>query len=175
MTTRRGFLVSSAAVMAGPSLVHAELAGSRTLVVIDSGSPEAELFSQYFVAPTSVLNFDPLNALAEMDGEFANHNIDTVYGLTRGSNRFLIEQLARPSGYRILYAGEHEFGNGQIAHKLTAPPSIMDNFAEHVVSAHGTWPVEIAPEPSTEIVRVVGAHVSEGCIGQLCSWTLQRV
>ncbi|MFT4585340.1 MAG: hypothetical protein ACI8XZ_005108 [Gammaproteobacteria bacterium] len=184
MYTRRGFLVSSAAVMAGPTLLHAGPSGSRTRVVIDSSSPEGDLFSQYFRVPTTAIDLDPLSVLTELSGEFANHELDTIYGLTRGSNRFLIEQFAKPNGYRIIHAGEHEFGDGQIAHKLTGAPRSMDDLVEDIARASANWPVEVARlleskkldhEAPTNNDRVVGADVPAGRVGQLCSWTLQRV
>jgi hypothetical protein len=152
-------------------------------VVIDSSSPEGKSFSEYFLAPTAVIDLDPLDVLTALNDEFAKHEVDTVYGLTRGSNRFLIEQFARPNGYRMIHTGEHEFGNGQIAHTLTSSPSHVENFAEHIVHSRANWPVEVArllesrtshQGTPTRNNRVVGANISAGRVGQLCSWTLEK-
>ncbi|MDA0824737.1 MAG: hypothetical protein O3C28_20295 [Proteobacteria bacterium] len=184
MSTRRGFLISSAAVLAGPTHLHAQLLGKKTRIVIDSNSPEGNLFSEYLLAPTTVIDLDPLNVLTALNDEFAKHDIDTVYGLTRGSNRFLIEQFARPNGYRMIHTGEHEFGNGQIAHTLTSTPSHVDDFAEHIVRSRANWPVEVArllesrtshQDAPIRNNRVVGLPISAGRVGQLCSWTLEKV
>jgi hypothetical protein len=184
MYTRRGFLLSSAAVMAGPTLLHAEPPGRGTRVVIDSSSPEGDLFSQYFRIPATTIDLDPLSVLTELNSELANHEVDTIYALTRGSNRFLIEQLATSNGYRVMYAGEHQFGDGQIAHKLKGAPPSLDDFVEHIARARVNWPVEIArllesrklnDEATTNNHRIVEAHVPAGRVGQLCSWILQKV
>ena len=184
MKTRREFLVSTAAVSALPTLISARPIGRRVCAVGDLDCVDGSDFSRYFGAAARDPSVDPTAFLLELEQQLAVGELDVIVGLTRGSTRFLIEQIAMRLGYMTTYSGEHSYLGHHLFHRLNGHGGAVAQVSRQLRGAQVEWARELAS--SMEELAELGsasAHsevtvdVSRpaGSAGYLCSWLLRRV
>jgi len=146
MSTRRDFLFSSLVVAAMPVLANgARVCGDTVArVITESGCADTRSFAQAFDANAMPSGADPADVLFHLDDELATGKVDVVYGLTRSSTRFLVEQTATPYGYRLVYHGEHCYTPEGLQHSLNAAPGLLPPLMERFRNNSGAWTGELA-------------------------------
>ncbi len=188
MLTRRVFLQNTLTTAATlPLLGHAGqlLAGgeidNKILIISEESCTDSRAFSR--ALPVRNLAADPSLQLLELKESFAMNEFDTVLGLTRNSNQFLIEQLAIREGYTTVYKGLHDYQPDGLRHQLHGDPALMLALAEHLAVSDAQWAPALARASGTLCVNrelacvesiQTGVTRPKDSPGFLVSWALRN-
>ncbi len=129
-TNRRGFLQSSLIVLSLPlsARLHAGRRGEnrRLYVVTEARCAATRPFMAMCGIEGEALDADPSRCLSTLEGDLRLRKLDTVFGLTFDSNRFLAEQIALDYGFTREYFGVHDFRRGRARHTLDGHAGFVD-------------------------------------------------
>ena len=151
MLTRRVFLqntLSSAAAL--PLLANAGgvvtgqgiNSAGKVLIFSEESCTDSRAFSRSL--PVRSLNADPSVQLLELKDSFAAGEFDSVMGLTRNSNYFLIDQIAIREGYFTVYKGVHDYQPDGLIHELHGDPALVSTLAGHLALSDAQWAPALA-------------------------------
>ena len=184
MSTRRDFLFSVLATAALPGAVGA--AGfdrsNPVRVIAETACADARAFGGHFSLGKRTPSIDPRNFLFSLERELASERPTFVYGLTRESNRFLVEQCAGAYGYRRVYLGDHRYRKGGLLHCLEGGTTALDELARSFGRGPMRWtgilsqalPLLSRADPGTQRLEVFAAtRRPADSSGHLVSWLLR--
>ncbi len=157
MSTRRGFLASTLAVTTVPLVARAGVLSDAPMVRIITESTCADTlrFAARFGIHSSVVGGDPAEYLFDLERDLRDHKIDLVYGLSRASTQFLVEQTALPHGYQFGYQGQHRYIKQRLLHSLSGTRESIDIVAGRLEWHTRPWAVELA-----DALGVLGSSVA---------------
>ena len=146
MSTRRGFLISTLAVAAVPVVARSGMLGTAPVVrvITESICADTSSFAQRFGIGSCVSGGDPAEFLFDLERELSNNKLDFIFGLTRSSTQFLVEQIAIPHGYRLTYHGHHRYTDQQLIHTLNGSRKSIDVAAQRLKINTDSWASDLA-------------------------------
>ena len=146
MSTRRGFLVSTLAVATVPLVARAGSLGDAPIVrvITESICPDTLSFAARFGIQSNVVGGDPAEFLFDLERELRYKKVDLIYGLSRASTQFLVEQTAIPHRYRTCYAGQHRYVDQRLVHTLSGSCESIDIVTGRLQLNTKPWTVALA-------------------------------
>jgi hypothetical protein len=186
MLSRRTFLQASLSVTAVPLLspltsAEALSAPLNILVFAEDVCPDSRRFARSLGARH--LGADPSEQLQALQATLASEEYDAVFGLTRNSNQFLIEQYGQAQRYYPSYKGVHEYNEQGLLHQLNGDKEVVAALADNLLASPSQWATAIAASAplicrscAPTISQVIQTSVSrpQESPGYLVSWMLQR-
>lgn len=145
MSTRRGFLVSTLAAVSVPLAARASMLGQAPVVrvITESICTDTLSFARHF-GIHSKTTVDPAELLFDLEHEIKHSEVNLIFGLTRASTQFLIEQTAIPHGYQTTYRGEHRYAEEGLTHSLSGSRESIDILAERLSINSSPWTSALA-------------------------------
>jgi len=152
MLSRRTFiksaLVANAALLTNPSqalqLVLDNVQGQPLLTLADEKSPAAKQFITHVSYDNSSLGLD-IGVQFERVKQFCSESPNgLISGLTRDSDFFVIEQLAKDYGFYPSYSANHIQQGNNLSHEVSASQQSADLIAHALAQAGEQWPVWLA-------------------------------
>ena len=186
MLSRRTFLQASLSVSAVPllsQLADAEVLATtrKILVFAEDVCPDTERFARTVGA--TQIGSDPSEQLLRLQEMLASGDYDAVFGLTRNSNQFLVEQYAQTQRYYPSYKGVHEYNAQGLDHRLNGDSEVVAGLATRLVLSPAEWAATVAKSANlicrscalteNQTVQTALARPEEGP-GYLVSWMFQR-
>jgi hypothetical protein len=127
---------------------------------------------------------DPTKILFDLKNELSHGGVDLIYGLTRPSTQFLVEQFAFPHGFGKTYEGQHRYMHGRLVHTLCGPDEPIDLLAPRLIRDPGIWARELADaigflgesvENPRERKFEVANEIPSGSSRYLVSWSFSAL
>ncbi len=185
MTTRRDFLFSVLATATLPRALGAVTLDPRdqVRVITETTCADVRAFGRHFSHSTRTPGIDPTDFLFSLERELAREGPAFVYGLTRESNRFLVEQCAGAYGYRRVYLGDHRYREGGLQHCLEGGATALDELKRGFAHSPKRWaeilsqalPLLSRPDSGTQrLDAFTASRRPVDSAGHLVSWLLRR-
>ena len=186
MSTRRNFLASTLAfttVSLAASAGVGEFA-PKVRIVTEPVCLDTLHFARHFGIKSNHKSKDPAEFLFALERELRGSGIRFVYGFTRASTQFLVEQILAPHNYQICYRGRHRYVDKRLEHVLEGSLGPIDALTAGMKTTLQPWPLELAE--AVEVLRdsvsirqqsvfSVTAGVPRNSYGHLTSWLLRCV
>ncbi|MEM8936763.1 MAG: hypothetical protein AAGC77_10190 [Pseudomonadota bacterium] len=186
MTNRRdllkaGLWAGAIPLAGGTAFAHREPAQKQILVFSETVCPETEVFGRDVHAHR--LGADPSTEMFDLDAALKKGVVKAVFGLTRNSSQFLIEQVALAHGYYPTFKGVHAYDNGSLRHEITGARSDVLRLTDQIQNAPALWPQIIArnvpvlraAHGAKEIARFqTPLRRPQQSPGYLVSWMLEK-
>lgn len=186
MSTRRDFLAST---LAFTTVSLAAGAGAnefspKVRIVTESVCLDTLRFARHFGVGSNHNSKDPAEFLFALERELRRSGTRFVYGFTRASTQFLVEQILAPHNYQICYRGRHRYVDTRLEHVLEGSLGPIDAVTAGIKKAVQPWPLELAE--GVEVLRdsvdlkqqsvfSITTGVPQNASGHLTSWLLRCV
>ncbi|HCU90460.1 MAG TPA: hypothetical protein DGR97_10975 [Gammaproteobacteria bacterium] len=186
MSTRRDFLAST---LAFTTVSLAAGAGAnefapKVRIVTEPVCSDTLHFARYFGVKRNHTSKDPGEFIFALEDELRGGGVRFVYGLTRASTQFLVEQILAPHNYQICYRGRHRYVNKGVEHVLEGSAGPIDSVTAGMKNTEQPWPLELAE--GVDVLRDsidlkqqsafwVTTGVPQNISGHLTSWLLRCV
>jgi hypothetical protein len=146
MPTRRGFLSSTLAVATLPAVASGTVLDKQPVVrvIAESICGDTNSFANRFGMHLQSLCSDPTKVLFDLENEISDGGVDLIYGLTRPSTQFLVEQIALPHRFEKTYEGQHQYMDGRLVHTLCGPEEPIDLLTQRLTIDPGIWACDLA-------------------------------
>ena len=186
MSTRRDFLISTFAVAAVPLIARAGALSKAPMVRVITESTCADTlnFAGRCGIHSYIVGRDPAEFLFELERDLRDKKIDLVYGLSRASTQFLVEQTANPYGYQTGYQGQHRYVDQHLVHTLSGSDKSIESVADRLELNARPWAVELADAvgvlahssaPTRRTTVSVPSRIPRDSSRHLVSWLLRSV
>lgn len=157
---------------------------SSTLRVVSEAScRDTRRFASEFAPDPSIPGVDPARLLFDLQRELRRGVLHAVFGLSKDSNAFLIEQAAAAHGYHSVFRAEHRYTAQGLCHRLKGSRPALDALQSRLVRAREGWAGAL-PDPwdllSEDAADTACRHITVSAArpadsgGYLVSWLLRR-
>jgi hypothetical protein len=185
MTTRRGFLISTLALASTPVVARGATLGTAPVVriITEAICADTRNFARHF-GIHSGNGEDSAECLFELERELIDNKLDRIFGLTRASTQFLVQQTAASYGYQTTYQGQHQYESEQLTHSLEGSRASIDIAAKRLTHHDGAWAAELADAMSVlgdsdalseQRVFTLASDIPNDSSRHLVSWMLRSV
>lgn len=146
MPTRRGFLTATLAVATLPVGAGGAITDKQAVVriIAESVCADSGSFADRFGIELQTAHEDPTKALFDLDHDLGKGRVNLIFGLTRPSTQFLVEQIAVPYGIEKTYEGQHQYTDGRLVHTLCGSKQPIDFLTPRLTRDPGIWARELA-------------------------------
>lgn len=184
MLTRRGFLLSAFSVSSLSLLPKAGITISSPNVLVVSEETCADTRDFVTHLPTELLGDDPAVLIQKLETDLPLQTYDIIFGLTRDSNYFLIDQYLALSAYKPVYEGRHRYSKMSLMHEIRADKNTSAFLKERIQMKPERWteslsqvpPLVFYSESSTDSMSIrVSCECPHDSPGQLVSWMYKRI
>lgn len=187
MQSRRIFLKTGLSLCVLPTTLHIAAASgmslpARALTFSENACCDSRLFTEVMSAER--LNVDPSAHLLELDAVLSSGDYDTIFGLTRASNHFLIKQYAEAHQLARVYTGIHKYDADALEHRLQGSSPVVNYLTELLRASPHAWPQMLAESASiiarsgsvgdvSKTIRVLTRRPNDSP-GYLVSWMMEK-